>query len=143
MANQVCSLPAAGNIIAMEFLKENTVFRLESPFIAMARDGFLSAKINLKLSLRCIDRAQVLMTAAVHSLHSGQEGQPGQNQGLLGCFGGLEFAELATSVLPRHVQARSQKRRQLLREGQMSVRGSGLVRLKAHRRVQRTAEERS
>ncbi|CAE7545680.1 RYR1 [Symbiodinium necroappetens] len=37
-----------GNIIAMEFLKENTVFRLESPFIAMARDGFLSAKINLK-----------------------------------------------------------------------------------------------
>lgn len=37
-----------GNVVAMEFLKENTVFRLESPFIAMARDGFLSAKINLK-----------------------------------------------------------------------------------------------
>eukprot|EP00931_Biecheleriopsis_adriatica_P055980 TRINITY_DN33185_c0_g1_i1.p1 TRINITY_DN33185_c0_g1~~TRINITY_DN33185_c0_g1_i1.p1 ORF type:complete len:3737 (+),score=795.69 TRINITY_DN33185_c0_g1_i1:1026-12236(+) len=37
-----------GNIIAMEFLKENTEFRLESPFIAIAREGFLSTKINLK-----------------------------------------------------------------------------------------------
>ncbi|CAE8725672.1 unnamed protein product [Polarella glacialis] len=37
-----------GNIIATEFLKENTVLRLENPFIAMSRDGFASMKINFK-----------------------------------------------------------------------------------------------
>ncbi|CAK9028783.1 4 [Durusdinium trenchii] len=92
-----------GNIVAMEFLKENTVFRLESPFIAMAKDGFLSAKINLKdnrdkikdyleqLELRNQARQALRSAAARGDMQEMRDGETGERMDPLGQVSKLEL----------------------------------------------------